>query len=274
MSKIIAIYIREMEMEYSIFGEETCVNKKIPLDIYDNDIVDGICALAEKNGAKKIAITMPELLTKRAKLGYGQQREKLGFGIKERLGHLDLLFLPRVVAFSVGVVQEMFLSEIENVVCMVLDEKFDCVAIKRGSVLVTPEGVPDPILRMQNSCDDTVQNYVSGESLIRRCQKLGYPYQTIADIATEATAGNDTIREEFFELGKRLGELVEEEAAKRRIDCVIMSGKLAHWWELIQNGFEKESLIPYTVVDQFESCVLKGLYLCAKAGKNEYCKVI
>ncbi|MBE7043507.1 MAG: ROK family protein [Ruminococcaceae bacterium] len=273
---VIALDIGGTAVKYGLFFGH---NEEFgQFSVYDKDgqenVQTSLYRFLECYKADVIAISVPGPFD--FQTGTSNMKHKLlslyGVGLKkileEKFQNVSVSFVHDSTAFAFGVMVEKPELIQDAFSCVMLGTGIGYVNVVKGVVQLNEQGTPKHPLWNMRFCDGIVEDYVSTNALLTKAREKGCFFNNIKEMSVFARKGNDEILDIFKGFGKQLGRCMEYKRQEDRFNQIVIGGQISKSFDLIREGFEKETDIPYLFVKDSSSCALYGL----KAYTERQCK--
>lgn len=274
--KILALDIGGTEVKYGYFGEGNDEYGKF--SVIDSDGVErlpqNIIKFIKRFECEHIGICSPGPFD--FKTGTGLMEHKLKslykVSLKEMIdsecGAIDTVFIHDSTAFILGAICNKPELKNKNISGVMLGTGLGYAYAVCGRVSVSENETPLYTLWNSRYKGGIAEEYVSATAIINHAKKLGYCYDNVLAIATDAKNGNKTLQKLFFEVGKDMGEILNQRQKTDSFESIVIGGQVSLSWALMKNGFESVSEIPCYVVPNPTTCAVDGIKYCILNGKK------
>lgn len=186
----------------------------------------------------------------------------------KRFPKAKVIFIHDAVAFMLGTSVEYSYLTNEKVACVMLGTGLGYAFMDHGRVWVNDEQVSMPELSFQKYKDGIIEDYVSATAALKFARDKGYRFRNVKEMY-EAAKHDPVIEKIFYDMGKTLGEVLNERQKIDGFSLVVVGGGVSHAWELLKKGFEEVSQIKCVVVGDSVTCPINGVRLALKLGKDK-----
>ncbi len=270
--KILALDIGGTAVKYGVFQNEKkqlgqfAVKDEIGKDGIVSRLLDFCCETAPDF----LAVSTPgpfdyttgtSLMKHKLHTLYGIRLKDL---LAEKLPQMQVTFMNDATAFALGVLEEKPELKTRDVACVMLGTGLGYANVLGGVIQLNDSQTPASPLWNMPFLDGISEDYVSTRALLQAANKLGYVFSNIKDMADEARRGNHALLDIFYHFGRCLGLCLEKKRTVDRFDEVVIGGQISKSFDLMKNGFENASKLPYSLVQDTAACALYGLYGYAK----------
>lgn len=181
-----------------------------------------------------------------------------------------VLFIHDAVAFALGALAETPYLRDKKLVVVMLGTGLGYAYIDHGRILVDKNEITTPDLGRSMYLDTNkhVEDFASASALIRLAHEAGYDFKYVKEMA-EAAKEDMKVRDLFFQVGKSLGEVMNEHQKRYPFSCLMIGGGVSNAWSLLQPGFEAASSIPYLTIHDSTMCPINGVRVALALGKSD-----
>jgi glucokinase len=279
--RILALDIGGTAVKYGLFEDKDVFYGQFSVkDEQDQEnIPKSICNFALEHAPDCIAISAPGPFD--FETGTGLMTHKLlslyKISLKEELHKVlpntKTLFVHDSTAFAIGVMNKYPNLKQVNFAVVMLGTGLGYTCINDGKVILNKNQTPLHPLWNRPFKDGKSEDYVSTKALLTEALTLGYKLNNIKDMATIARDKDKAVLKIFQNYGANLGLCIKNAMSADSFSEVVIGGQISRSWDLMQESFEKECNIKYTIIDDPVSCAVNGLYDCALNGKDIFCKI-
>lgn len=180
--------------------------------------------------------------------------------LAQRFPQMQVCFMNDATAFALGVLEEKPELKARDVACVMLGTGLGYANVRCGVIQLNDSQTPASPMWNMPFLDGIAEDYVSTRALLNAAGGHGFAFTNIKDMADEARRGNRKLAGVFYDFGWYLGLCLEQKRTDDRFDEVVIGGQISKSFDLMKDGFESATTLPFSLVQDTATCALYGLY--------------
>ncbi len=266
--KILALDIGGTAVKYGLFvdGNEELGQFSVKDEDGEENIAVRLAEFCAERRAEYIAVSTPgpfdyatgtSLMTHKLHSLYGISLKDV---FTRTLPNARVCFMNDATAFALGVLQEKPDLKTQDIACVMLGTGLGYANVRGGVIQLNEKQTPASPMWNMPFLDGIAEDYVSTRALLSAASEHGYAFSNIKDMADEARRGNQQLKAVFYDFGRYLGLCLEQKRADDRFDEAVIGGQISKSFDLMKDGFESATKLPFSLVHDTATCALYGLY--------------